>query len=175
MTVNPTLGKTEFPGYTEDDTGTVTVKQNDAEVKEGAALTEGAEITVSVTPPADYKVDRVLFNGKELTLGVGGTYTGGEVKSGVNTVTVYYKSTVINEPTVEVVNGEKAWVEVSEVEGGKVTVTTNPGKGYGVEAVLLNALTIISNEVLLLINEENMDKKLCKKLSLVLFLLSMIF
>ena len=141
MTVNPTLGKTEFPGYTGDNTGMVTVKQNDAEVKEGAALTEGADITVSVTPPADYKVDRVLFNGKELTLGVGGTYTGGEVKSGVNTVTVYYKSTVINEPTVEVVNGEKAWVEVSEVEGGKVTVTTNPGKGYGVEAVLLNALT----------------------------------
>ena len=141
MTVNPTLGKTEFPGYIGDDTGTVTVKQNGTEVKVGEALTEGADITVSVNPPADYKVDRVLFNGKELRLSVGGTYTGGTVKSGVNTVTVYYKSTVINEPTVEVVNGQDSWVSLGTVSGGKVTVTTTPGKGYGVEEVLLNALT----------------------------------
>ena len=145
MTVNPTLGKTEFPGYTEDDTGTVTVKQNDAEVKEGAALTEGAEITVSVTPPADYKVDRVLFNGKELTRGVGGTYTGGEVKSGVNTVTVYYKSTAIGDVTYKYVGNDgttpTGWYTAT-TENNQVTIKESSSipQGKGIQAVLLNAL-----------------------------------
>ena len=145
MTVNPTLGKTEFPGYTGENTGTVTVKENDKVVNEGAALTEGADITVSVNPPADYKVDRVLFNGKELTLGVAGTYTEGTVKSGVNTVTVYYKSTAVGDVTYGYVGNDGTtptdWYTAT-TENNKVTIKEGPSipQGKGIQAVLLNAL-----------------------------------
>ena len=140
VTVNPTLGTSQFyglPGTVSTD-NLVVVKQNDKEVAVGAALAEG-DVTITVaTPTQDYEVREVLFNGEALTLS-SGVYTG-EVKSGVNTVTVYYRSTIVNTPTVDVVNGEDLWVTTVQ-EGNIVIIKTTPDKGFGVEAVLLNALT----------------------------------
>ena len=140
VTVNPTLGATQFYGLagTVSTDNLVKVEQNGKAVAVGEALAEG-DVTITVTTPTqDYEVREVLFNGKALTLS-NGVYTG-EVKSGVNTVTVYYRSTIVNTPIVDVVNGETSWVS-TEQEGNTVTIKTTPGKGFGVEAVLLNALT----------------------------------
>ena len=140
VTVNPTLGATQFYGLagTVSTDNLVKVEQDGKEVAVGAALAEGVVTITVTTPTQDYEVREVLFNGEVLTLS-NGVYTG-EVKAGVNTVTVYYRSTIVNAPIVDVVNGETSWVS-TEQEGNTVTIKTIPGKGFGVEAVLLNALT----------------------------------
>ena len=140
VTVNPTLGATQFYGLagTVSTDNLVKVEQDGKEVAVGAALAEGVVTITVTTPTQDYEVREVLFNGEVLTLS-NGVYTG-EVKAGVNTVTVYYRSTIVNAPIVDVVNGETSWVS-REQKGNTVTIKTIPGKGFGVEAVLLNALT----------------------------------
>ena len=142
MASNPTLGEPKFYGLegsieTDD---LVSVTQNGESVAVDGALAEG-DVTITVKDVTGYSIERVLFNGIKLDL-ANDVYKG-DVVSGLNTVTVYYKSTAVGDVEYEFVGGgDASWITKDEATLGQVKISASNSiqKGKGIQAVLLNAL-----------------------------------
>ena len=141
MVSNPTLGEPVINGLDSEISheGLVTVKEGDTEIDVDGALS-ASTVTIEVKDVTGYKVERVLFNGVELTK-ASDVYTG-DVVDGLNIVTVYYKSTEVGNVEYNYVDGDESWITTNNETPGQVTISASASieKGKGIQTVLLNAL-----------------------------------